>query len=315
MDLSVIIVCYRGWERLSKCLESLDAFVLRNFSMEVIIVDNNSGDNIINDFEKKFSRFRFIKNKNNGGYAYGCNVGAASALGDTILILNPDTIVSEIEIVKLLENTRSHPEYYIVSCHQIRENGTECRATGRFPGESSRKIIPANPGAAVSFPDWVSGSIMMLRRETYLAMNGFDESFWMYYEDVDICKRARDSGGEIAFFNDIVIEHNHGGSSRIDLKTTSITKCEVQASRHLYIHKHFRGLRRFMHQMIIVADNLTTGIIAGIIGLIFFFIPKLFVRFIILARLTEYYSGSLFRRSWISPRSIKFKNVRVHVVL
>ncbi|MCX6334291.1 MAG: glycosyltransferase family 2 protein [Bacteroidia bacterium] len=307
MDLSIIIVSYKGWEKLSKCLKSLDAFVNKSFSMEVIVVDNYSGDGIINDIEKEFSKFNFIKNKINGGYAYGCNRAAESAKGDFFMILNPDTIVTEKEIEKLLENAKSHPEYFIVSCRQVRENGTLCRAGGKFPELSFGNLVPFKADSTVSFPDWVSGSLMLMRKDTFKKLNGFDESFWMYYEDVDICRRARNAGGEIALFNDIVIEHNHGGSSRINPKTTSITKCEVQASRHFYIHKHFRGHKRFLLQLLTISDNLVTGIFAGIIGLIFFFVPKLFIRFFVLQRLAGYYSGSLLRRSWISPRSVKFK--------
>jgi GT2 family glycosyltransferase len=129
----------------------------------------------------------------------------------------------------------------------------------------------------------------------------------MYYEDVDICKRARMAGGEIACYNDIVIEHNHGGSSRINLRTTSVTKCEVQTSRHLYIQKHLPGIERFLLHFLIIADNLVTGLITAAFGLIFFFIPKLFVRVLVFIRITGYYFHSLFRRSWVSRRSVKLK--------
>lgn len=304
MDLSVIIVCYKGWDRLSKCLESLNAFVNGNFSMEVIVVDNNSGDGIINEFENRFRRFRFLRNNINGGYAYGCNKGAAKAIGDFLLILNPDTVVRETEIKKLLANAKSHPEYYILSCRQVNEKGKESRAAGKFPALSLSNLLIREQDKGISFPDWVSGSLMLIGREIFNRLNGFDESFWMYYEDVDICKRARMAGGEIACYNDIVIEHNHGGSSRINLKTTSITKCEVQVSRHHYIHKYFWGLKRFLFQLIVITDNLLTGIIAGVIGLLFFFVPKIFIRFIILLRLIKYYWGSLLRRSWVSTRSV-----------
>lgn len=306
MDLSVIIVCYKGWERLSGCLEALDAFILKTFSMEVIVVDNNSGDGWINDFESKFCRFRFIKSQINGGYAYGCNLGAASASGDILMILNPDTLVKEEAVEKLLNRAKSHPEYSIISCRQLGENGKERRAAGKFPGMNKHGINERKPVDSVSFPDWVSGSLMLMKKEAYHNLKGFDESFWMYYEDVDLCLRARIAGGEIAFYNDITIEHEHGGSSRIDLKTTSITKSEVQASRHLYIHKHLKGIKRIIFHILVILDNLIIGILIGVIGLISFE-PKLFVRFLLLLRLIEYYIGSLFRRSWMSPRSVKFK--------
>ena len=157
------------------------------------------------------------------------------------------------------------------------------------------------------FPDWVSGSVMMIRKEVFKSLKGFDEDFWMYYEDVDLCRRAREAGGEIAFCNDITIQHDHGGSTRDDLNITSLAKCEVQISKHLYIHKHKTGAGKTFIQAFTVADNLLTGIFTGSAGLLFFFIPKLFVRFLVLLRVTAYYTGSVLRRSWISPRSVNFR--------
>src|ERR1035437_9844314 len=101
-DLSIIIVCYKGWSRLYKCLESLDSFSGTNFSTEVIVVDNKSEDEEILKIEKQFPKFRFIYNKINGGFANGSNVGALHASGDFILFLNPDTVAAEAELEKLL---------------------------------------------------------------------------------------------------------------------------------------------------------------------------------------------------------------------
>jgi len=73
-DLSIITVCYKGWEMLNKCLESLDSFSGKNIKIEVIVVDNNSSDETINEIEERFSKFRFIINEINGGFANGCNL-------------------------------------------------------------------------------------------------------------------------------------------------------------------------------------------------------------------------------------------------
>jgi GT2 family glycosyltransferase len=129
----------------------------------------------------------------------------------------------------------------------------------------------------------------------------------MYYEDVDLCRRTRNIDGEIAFCSNITIEHNHGGSSRINLKTTSLTKTEVQISRHVYISKHKTGFEKFMIQVFLVTNNLVSGGIMALLGLVLFFIPKVFSRTVIYYRLIGYYLGSLFRLSWISPRSVNFK--------
>lgn len=314
MDLSVIIVCYKGWDKLNRCLESLDSFSGKSFTMEVIVVNNNPGDDAFVEIENRFTKFMFINNTVNGGYSNGCNLGAAKAAGNYLLILNPDTVAREEEIRKLLQAAKSDPSFFIVSCRQVRENGKENKAMGSFPWQrkETRGREPESNGRKdrdkrIIFPDWVSGSIMMIRKEIFDNLKGFDEDFWMYYEDVDLCRRARNTGGKIAFCNDITIQHDHGGSTRADLRTTAVTKCEVQISRHLYIHKHEEGFKRVLMQSITVADNLVTGIITGLIGLLFFFIPKLFVRFLVIIRVAGYYTGSLLRRSWLSPRSVNFR--------
>jgi GT2 family glycosyltransferase len=304
MDLSVIIVSYKGYKRLERCLKALDSFMRKDFSMEVIVVNNNPGDTIFTGIEKAYTGIKFIHNTVNGGYSNGCNLGCSNAAGDYFLVLNPDTFVEEQQIGKMLCAAKSNPSYYIISCRQLKENGKDSRAYGKFPWRKSS--FKDNSDAGVIFPDWVSGSVMMINRNIYQKLNGFDEDFWMYYEDVDFCHRARNAGGEIAFYNKIIIQHDHGASSRIDLKTTAVTKCEVQISRHYYIHKHERGLRRIGIQVLMLADNLLTGFISGLVGLILFFIPKLFVRFLLFIKLISYYSGSLLRNSWLSPRSVNF---------
>jgi len=317
-DLSIIIVCYKGWVRLSQCLDALDSFSGDSFKTEVIIVDNKSDDEKILKIEEKFPKFRFIFNYVNGGFANGCNLGAKNAVGEFVLFLNPDTVAAEAEVEKLLNVARQNPEFGIVSCRQINEKGKESIASGTFPSLFNltgfqRAIFPSrqseirNPKSEISFPDWVSGSVILMRYETFKKESGFDEDFWMYFEDVDLCRRSRNTGCEIAFCRNITIEHNHGGSSRINLNTTSLTKTEVHVSRHLYISKHKKGFEKFLIQTFLVLNNIISGAVMAIIGLLLFFIPKVFSRTLIFYRLTSYYLGSLLRLSWISPRSVNFQ--------
>ena len=317
-DLSIIIVSYRGWTRLEQCLEALNSFNGKNINTEVIIVDNHSDEKTIYDFKVRFSKFRFIFNKVNGGFANGCNLGAKTAEGNYFLFLNPDTIASESEIEKLLDIAKQNPNYTILSCRQINEKGKECVVSGSFPcfknltGFQRAVFKEKLPEAMVTnnnilFPDWISGSVVMISRENFQEINGFDEDFWMYYEDVDLCKRAKDYGGKVALIKDITIEHNHGGSSRINIKTTSRTKTEVHISRHNYISKHMSGINRVFIQLFLVINNLITGGLMAIIGLLFFLIPKVFVRTLIFIRLIVYYVKSMFRHTWISPMSVNSK--------
>ena len=317
-DLSIIIVCHKGWERLYKCLDSLNTFSGTGFTAEVVVVDNKSDDETILLIEKQFPKFSFIRNSVNGGYANGCNLGSRNSDGEFILILNPDTVVTEAEIGNLLNVARQNPDYSIVSCRQVNEKGRECVAYGEFPSVYNLtgfqralfrrgRQVKWKPDDEVIFPDWIPGSVVLVKRETYEKLGGLDEDFWMYYEDVDLCKRAANINGKTAFCRNITIEHNHGGSSRINIRTTSLTKTEVHISRHVYISKNKKGMERTLIQAFLVINNLLSAGIAAIPGLLFFFHPKMFSRTIIYIRLIKYYSGSLFRLSWISPMSVNFR--------
>lgn len=318
-DISIIVVCYKGWERLIKCLDSLERFKGDRFSSEVIVVDNNSQDETICKIERKYSGFKFIHNKINGGYGNGNNLGARNASGEYILVLNPDTEVTEAAVEKMLIAARSHPEFSIISCRQVNENGKETHGTGEFPRfgnltgfqRSVAKIFKrkrsredGNKSDNVLFPDWVSGSVVWMKSDLYNKLNGFYEGFWMYYEDVDICKRVTAAGGKVVCLRDVTVEHNHGGSSRINLKTASITKTEVRISCHLYISRNMKGAERLIVQIFMIANNLISGFIMTLTGLLLFFIPKVFLRVLIFLRLIRYYFGALTGRSWISPRSV-----------
>jgi len=319
-DLSIIIVCFKGWERLNKCLEALNSFKGENFRAEVIVVDNKSDDDTINKIEIRFPKFRFIYNKINGGFANGCNLGAGNASGEFLLFLNPDTVASESEIEKLLNIAKQNPEFAILSCRQVNEKGKESVAYGPFPsmfnltgfqraifGNRMSELRRQTP--EVSFPDWISGSVVLIRQTTFRQISGFDEDFWMYFEDVDLCRRIRKIDSEIAFCRNITIEHNHGGSSRINLKTASLTKTEVHISRHVYVSKHKTGIEKYVIQTFLVLNNLISGCVMAFLGLILFFIPKVFSRTLIYYKLIRYYIGSLFRLSWISPRSVNFRRI------
>jgi GT2 family glycosyltransferase len=321
-DLSIIIVSYRGWDKLITCLASLDRFSGDSFNSEVIVVDNNSQNSRIFDIEKQFPGFKFIFNDINGGFGYGCNVGADHAKGDYLLFLNPDTVASESETRRLLETARENPYCTIMSCRQVNSAGKESHVSGQFPdfynltgflravfrrpnsGRDVKHIVKDEGN--ITYPDWVSGSVIMIKRKDFTSAGGFDEDFWMYFEDVDLCKRIRDKEGEVALAGDIVIEHNHGGSSRINIKTASITKTEVHISRHLYINKHKRGAGRIFIQVFMVINNIVSGGVIAAAGIIFFFIPKLFLRAIIFIRLISYYFTALYRLNWMSPRAVRF---------
>ena len=316
-DVSIIIVAYRGQSKLLKCLESIVAFKGRNFSYQVIIVDNDVCGDPAPDIEKRFRDFKFIRNKVNGGFANGNNLGAKSAQGEFLLILNPDTVLREGAIERLLKLARANPGYSLISCRQVNREGKETKVTGDFPTILtltglqrsllkifSRRKLSEKEEDIVSFHHWISGSLMLIRKKLFEEHQGFYEGFWMYYEDVDLCKRVADRGGRIVLARDVTIEHNHGGSSRSDLRTTAVTKTEVRISQHIYIARNMNGIIRLTSQTFLVANNLITGTLMALSGILLFFLPVAFVRTLIFFRLVSYYLYALCRRSWISRRSV-----------
>lgn len=321
MELSIIIVNYRGWTRLKECLDSLALFVPRSEGIEVIVADNNSADDVLDQFREGWPGFVFIANKVNGGFAYGCNEGSKVAKGKFLLFLNPDTVASEESVMKLLHFAGTAHSNLIISCRQVDKNGRESKACGVFPRfgtltgtgraifrlfnrKESEVTVIANEG--IIKPDWVSGSVIMIRRDVFRNLGGFDEDFWMYFEDMDLCRRLRDINGEIDFLTNVTIQHDHGGSSRINLKTTSLTKTEVIISNHLYISKHNMGMVRLLLEVWLLFYNLITLFFEALAGLVLFFRPAMFSKVILFGRLTGYFLGAFVRGSWISPRSVNY---------
>lgn len=89
----------------------------------------------------------------------------------------------------------------------------------------------------IVYPQWVSGSVIFIRHYDFKQSGGWNEQFWMYCEDIDLCKRASSRGGKIALLQNVDIIHDHGGNSRINLVTTALTKSEVYISRHVnFLH-------------------------------------------------------------------------------
>ena len=318
-DISIIIVNYRGWRRLTQCLDSLKAISNNLYFFEVLIVDNRSEDGLLESFIISYPEFTFISNTGNLGFASGCNLGARHSSGSYLLFLNPDTIIAESALHGLLQEVRSRNQFSIVSCNQIREDGSQEKPFGSFPSiftltgwmraisrVLSAQKIPFTETNEYVFPDWISGSVVMISKKTFYALNGWDEDFWMYFEDVDLCRRARLKGGEVVLMKSICIEHNHGGASRINQNIKALTKTEVNISRHVYISKHDLGIRASLMHIILIINSLLFGFIPAIAGIVFFFVKSLRTLSRIYIRLLQYYAIALRRGTWISKRSVNF---------
>lgn len=318
--ISIIIVNYRGWERLSKCLESLSNIEDSRFQFEVIVVDNQSNDGKLVEFIHLFPEFTFILNKGNNGFANGCNLGAAHSKGSHLLFLNPDTTVTADALFDMLEEIRVRPEFSIVSCRQVREDGSEDRPYGKFLTTSTltgwlraihqlffgRMEDSIRQSKNYVYPDWVSGSVVMIKRDSFFRVGKWNEDFWMYFEDVDLCRRAKLNNGEIVILKRAVVGHIHGGSSRINRDVTVMTKTEVHISRHVCISKHENEYNAFFMHFLLILNNMVLGLLPAVLGTIFFFVRKLNIYSLIYFKLAGYYLTVLKSGVWLSVRSVNY---------
>jgi GT2 family glycosyltransferase len=314
-NLSIIIVNYRGWQPLSRLLIALEDIEKQDLHLEIIVVDNCSNDGKWESFTEKFKKPVFIKNSGNHGFAHGCNVGAKNATSSLLLFLNPDTLPT-LKALNELVMAYHKLDFAILSCRQ--SLGGEYKPL-TFPKLSTltglqrsfyrlvnkREIAEKNcDGNGIARPDFVIGSIVMVSREWYDKIGGWDERFWMYSEDDDFSKRVHDSGGKIGLLCNTYIEHVHGGASRINVQTEALTKTEVMISKHVYVEKHFSKTSALIAHKLLIFNNLLSAIVLGIIGIPLFFILKMRVQTLIMARLIAYYVKAILRRTWRSERSI-----------
>ncbi|WP_291101681.1 MULTISPECIES: glycosyltransferase family 2 protein [unclassified Flavobacterium] len=322
IDVSVVIVNYKSWDALRECLEALTTIHSNRFSFETIVVDNHSNDGKLEAFETLFPSINFIKNSGNNGFANGCNTGANLAKGDYLLFLNPDTVAGENAIYELWNSAKKNPDFGIVTCTQLNEKGKTYKEVRFFPSlktlfgsfrainklfTRSKIIRDFNPDKTIIFPDWATGAVIFMSVTWYEKIKGWNEKYWLYFEDVDICKRVANQGGKVALLRQTSILHKHGGASRINIKTKALTKTEVLISQHVYFNEHSRGFERLLIQFLIVSSLLFEKTVMAILGIIFFFVPKLKVNFYIFKNLLTYYISAIYNRTWTSSRSMLYK--------
>jgi hypothetical protein len=319
-EVSIIIVNYKSLKHLKNCLDAITHFKQDNFSFEVVVVDNKSEDGKLKEFSEIYSQFKFVENSGNNGFANGCNLGAIQSVGKNMLFLNPDTIANENVIDEMITCLNANENYGIVSCNQLNNNGSFENIDRIFPGiltlfgitRAFYRLLAKETKQDEEriFPDWVSGSVVFISRKWFQKINGWNEDYWMYSEDVDLSKKVRDANGEIVLLKNVNIIHNHGGASRINIGTSKITKSEVLISKHIYIRNHFKGITKFILLFLLVLMSLISKTLLAIIGICFFFIPKLKLNLYLFFELIKYYGHSLKKGTWLSKRSMNlpFKN-------
>jgi len=238
IDLSIIIVNYNTKNLLGQCLRSIYTLYPIPYTLEIIIVDNGSTDGSKEYLEKlqnsktqklktnKNFKIKIIKNKKNFGFARANNQGIRQAQGEYILFLNPDTIVLNNAPFKMVEWLGRHPKVGILGCQILNKEKKICSSGGFFP-TTWRVILwmssldhfspvartfgayhlPVSFFSAQRELDWVQGCALMARKEVLEKISGFDDSFFMYAEEIELCLRTKKVGWQVWFTPKAQIVH------------------------------------------------------------------------------------------------------------
>ncbi len=292
-----------------------------NYSYEVIVIDNQSSDNELLKFKNKYSNVKFVVNSGNNGFANGCNLGASLAKGSYFLFLNPDTFLKKNVLQRLLSTYKENEELAILSCLQVNEKGKYYRQYNSFPSFFSffginRAITRITKKenldkkfrkkGTLFYPDWVTGAVVFISRNWFEKIEGWNEDYWMYLEDVDLCQKSISKGGKLAVSTETVICHKHGGSSRLNRDIEAITRSEVVISKHVYINNHFSGIKKFILHSMLIAGSLSEKLFLSLVQLPFS-PSRTNLNLLILKNLLSYYNHVADKGIWLSKRSMNFQ--------
>ena len=251
VKVSAVVVDYRAGEALARCVASLHA----NGVAEVVVVDNaESPESALSLGEEAAT---VVATGVNLGYGRGVNRGAALATGEYLVISNPDVVVHDGAVPALVGYLEAHPNVGIVAPRIERTDATVYPSQRVFPNvwlAGAHALLaplwPDNPATrryraarADGTVEWVSGAFFVMRRADFEAVGGFDERFFMFAEDMDLCWRVREHGLEIAAVNEAVVTHAEGVSRRHASRAMLVAH-HVSALR--FEAYHARGWRRLL---------------------------------------------------------------------
>ena len=231
-DVSVIVVSYNTREILRRCLARL-AEELATVDGEAIVVDNASADGSADMVADEFPAVQLVRSTVNLGFAAGNNRGFALARGRYVVLLNPDAFLGSGALARALAHMERSPHVGIAG-GRLQDPAGRLQPSGRlFPSLLNELMVIS--GLAARYPrsrlfgrfdrtwadpdqaaqvDWVPGAFTIIRGRALGETGGFDERFFLYYEEVDLCRRMVQAGYEVWYWPDVVVTHIGGASSK-----------------------------------------------------------------------------------------------------
>ena len=251
MDLSIIIISYNTKELTKKCIETVRTSLKQDpdIKAEIIVLDNASSDSsakMLATLKSQFSNLKLITNSENVGFAKGNNQAVKSAHGKFLLFLNSDTGALHDAVPKLYRLfTHNSYGFDFAGAKLLYSDGSQQASIGRFytlPVACAAlflrgdhwNISRSSPNSVVK-TDWVSGACFITSKETFTALGGFDESIFMYWDEMDLFYRAHKRRLSVGFFPNPRFIHHEGASS--SSRTQPILK--VYEGYLYFYKKHF----------------------------------------------------------------------------
>ena len=276
-DLSVVVLTYNTRKLTLACLRSLytQADIAR---CEVIVVDNASGDRTAEVVAEAFAQVQLIRAEKNLGFGGGNNLGLIAARGRYVLLLNSDTEVQPDALSALIDFMDAHPEAGACGPMLLNTDGS-LQPSGRALLTAgsvfldmtrlyrlTRRSVFLEPGRdydQVKQVGEISGAALLIRRAIFERIGGFDTGLFLFYEDVDLCKRVGDAGFGVYYVPQAKVVHHWGGTMR---KVSQIAYQAGQDSLRYYFAKHHSWRAQFVISALLAAKELALTLAAIVRG-------------------------------------------------
>lgn len=269
LTISIIVVSFNTINLLQRCLHTIKQEAT-DIKHEVIVIDNNSQDGSADWIEQNMPDIRLIRSRENLGFAAANNLGFSHARGQYIVLLNPDAFLTNNALVNAVRAMQMNPTLGLAGAHLIGEDGQWQPSARMFPSLLNHLLNLS--GLAAKYPhsrffgrvdytwadheqamqvDWVPGAFSIIRREVLDQIGFFDEQFFLYYEEVDLCHRIKAAGFTIWYLPDVTVMHVGGACSEALPELTRSNKGRQVTlwqfrSALLFYRKHYGFLHTWL---------------------------------------------------------------------
>ncbi len=247
--VSAIVLNYRSPVDAVRCVASLRAQTIAD-QMEVLVIDNHSLDESIGTFRARLkgkTAARILEHRTNAGFGGGNNVAVQHAKGEYILFVNPDNILPADAVEHMLKALKADPNGGIIGPALVYPSGLLRPSARRFPTVRDlfyKRVLPTrwheryakeiqDGTGGVREVDWLVGACLLMRRDLFETLGGFDERFFLFFEDIDLCRRCRNAGKKVLYDTSVRVldrERRLSGHGAVSLLTNRTTRIHVMSA-------------------------------------------------------------------------------------